>query len=84
MSASVNHNDKRKSEEFYEWFWRFSSCGIKKLRKIVSRSQSTCDDSEFSLLSRDRMLPDVKIASALNNKIIQISQFKKMVSLEEQ
>ena len=39
---------------FYEWFWRFARCRIKFLWKIVSRVQSTCDDSEFSLFAQPR------------------------------
>ena len=34
---------KVKTNEFYEWFWRFSRRGIKLLWKIVSRFQSTCN-----------------------------------------
>ena len=42
------------TDEFCNWFCRFSRCGIKFLWKIVSRFQSACDDSEFSCFAQPR------------------------------
>ena len=39
---------------FYERFWRFSGCRIKEKCKIISRSQSTCKNSEFSVVAQPR------------------------------
>ena len=38
-----------RSDEIFEGFRRISRCGIKLQWKIVSRFQSTCNDSEFSV-----------------------------------
>ena len=43
-----------RTDEFYEWFWRRSRCGIKILWKVVSRFQPTCDDFDFSFLCQPR------------------------------
>ena len=43
-----------RADEFYEWFWRFSTCGIELQWKVVSRFQSTCNDSEFSCFAQPR------------------------------
>ena len=43
-----------RTDEFYELSWRVSRCGIKLQWKDVSRFQSTCDDSEFSLFAQPR------------------------------
>ena len=43
-----------RTDEFYGWLWRFSRCGIKLKWKVVSRFQSTCNDSEFSRLAQQR------------------------------
>ena len=45
-----------RTDEFYEWFWRFSRCGIKLQWEIVFRFQSACDDSKFSIHAEPRQM----------------------------